>query len=648
MSQLHGLRTLLLGVFVLVLSACTTQMTKPQQGSVEYVAAKRLIAVGQVDEGLAKLRQLVTEQPDNLEIRNYLKHQQDIQLAYLLRAADSHRQQSHWEDAAVLYQQALQMASDSQLAMDGLRLLEVGKKHTQMLVTAQALMNKNELDSAQNIARSILAEDATHQPARALFEQIEQKRIDKVTATPKIKTAFKKPITLEFKDIPLKSVFEFISRAGNINFSYDPDLRQDTRVSIFVRNTSIEDAIQVILTTYHLEKKILNDNTVLIFPSSHSQDYQELYVRSFYLGNMDAKRAMNLIKTVVKTKDLYIDEKLNTLVMRDTAEAVKLAEKLISSQDLPDPEVMLEVEVMEVSRKSLEDIGIQYPTQASLGVRGSSTSNGTTTLNSGQLSLAELKDFSAGMGVFRITDPVLALNLLNQDTDTNLLANPHIRVKNREKAKIHIGDKIPVITSTASSTGFVAQSVTYLEVGVKLNVEPTILLNDDVSIKVGLEVSNQTDPVTSSSGTLTYTIGTRNADTILRLKNGETQVLAGLFRDDSQNITNKFPGLSNLPLIGRLFSDANKNHLKKEIILLITPRVLSNITPPNAIYTAFPSGVESGKSGGNKTNQPDYSPPAVSIQPVKTPQEIQSAQAQSDKDFADSVMKPVADPNVKP
>jgi general secretion pathway protein D len=309
---------------------------------------------------------------------------------------------------------------------------------------------------------------------------------------------------------------------------------------------------------------------------------------------------------------------------------------------------MLEVEVMEINRKSLEAIGIRYPSQIAVGVQGrQDTGNGSFVNIPGQLSLAELKHFNSDLGVFSITDPVLALNLLHEDTDTNLLANPHIRVKNREKAKIHIGDRIPVITSIANATGFVSESVSYIEVGIKLDVEPTILLKDEVSIKVGLEVSNQTDQVRSSSGTLTYTIGTRNANTVLRLKDGETQVLAGLFRDDTQSIKGRVPGLASLPLIGWLFSDRNDDRRKKEIVLLITPRILSNIKPPDAVFTSFPSGIDDTQGSSNKTvRQSAYEPAATA--PIQTPDEAQKDRARNDKSFADSVtMQPIdemADP----
>ena len=138
-------------------------------------------------------------------------------------------------------------------------------------------------------------------------------------------------------------------------------------------------------------------------------------------------------------------------------------------------------------------------------------------------------------------NPTPTVNLRKDDSDVNILANPRIRVKNREKAKIHIGDKVPVITSNTTATGVVSESVSYLDVGLKLDVEPSVMMRDDVQIKVGLEVSNIVREIRSSNGTLTYQIGTRNAGTTLRLKDGETQVLAGLISDEDRKLGQPHP-----------------------------------------------------------------------------------------------------------
>ncbi|HEC75030.1 MAG TPA: type II and III secretion system protein, partial [Methylophaga aminisulfidivorans] len=562
----------------------------PNQGSHfgvndEFIQAKQLIAYGNADEGIKKLRQLTQQYPLNAEYRNTLKLQDDLKLAELVQSAESLLKQNKTTEAEAIYREVLALDAKNQRALNGLKKVSIAQKHQSLLNTAKQAMAEDDVDTARALIRVVLAEDASDEEARQLFEQLDEEAIKQFHATPKIKTAFKTPVSLEFSNTPIKSVFDYIGRAGDINFSFDRELSDSMLTSITLRDTPISDAIDTILTTNQLGKKIINANTLLIYPLSRKQEYEELYVRSFYLNNMDAKQAMALIKTVLRVEDVYIDETLNTLVMRDDLASIKTAEKLIASQDLVEPEVMLEVEVMEVNRRNLENIGLRYPTQASLGVRGEDDVPG-------QLSITELKQFNSDLGVFKVSDPLLALNLLHKDTDTNLLANPKIRVKNRDTAKIHVGDRVPVLTSVSNSTGFVSQSISYIEVGIKLEVEPTILIQDQVSIQVKLEVSNIVDQITSSSGVVAYTIGSRNADTTLQLKDGETQILAGLFKDDEQNTTYKVPGLSSLPLIGRFFTDEGKDTQKNEIVLLITPRILHNIVPANAVYTTFPSGIE--------------------------------------------------------
>lgn len=627
-------------VFVFLLTSCASQPLRNVQDDPGLKEANALISQGRVEEGLALMGRVAAEHPDNAEYQNDLHRQRQWHLSRMLDEGDSQLQQYKLEEAEKSYWHVLLVSPGNQRALDGLQQIETARKHEDVLARASEEMEKGEIDNALRLVRSVLAENAADPIARALYERIEQRRVAKLMSPPKLSAAFKKPITLEFKEVPLKSIFEFISRAADINFTYDKELPRDQKVSIFVRDTSIEEALDIILTTNQLHSKILNDNTLLIYPASRSDEYQELFVRSFYLGNIEAKRMLALLKAVVKTQDLYIDEQLNTLIMRDTPEAIRIAEKLIASQDIPDPEVMLEVEVMEISRRTLEDIGIKYPTQVTVGVQGNARTDNSPPVP-GELTFSELENFNSSLGVFKITDPILAFNLLHQAADTDLLANPQIRVKNREKAKIHIGDKIPVITSTANSTGFVSESITYIETGIKLNVEPTILLHDEVSIKVELEVSSPTERLVTDSGTVAYTLGTRNANTVLRLKDGETQVLAGLFRDDRQDIDYKVPWLADIPLLGRLFANKSTDRTKKEIVLLITPRILSNIMPPDATYTIFPAGVEASRktTTGRRPRQAEYVAVPV-MQPAPTPQEIQAEQARNDSDFANAVAQP--------
>jgi general secretion pathway protein D len=329
-----------------------------------------------------------------------------------------------------------------------------------------------------------------------------------------------------------------------------------------------------------------------VFPSTQAKlkDYQNLMIRSFYFTNTSAKQVSVLLKTMLKTKDIFVDERLNMLVMRDTPEVIRIAEKLVAANDLEAPEVMLDIEVLEVSRSRLQELGIVYPNQLAV-------------LSPSVLTLAELKNVSSQtIGV----SPNSAVNFKKTTGDVNLLSNPRIRVKNNEKAKILVGDKVPVITTTSTANVGISESVQYVDVGLKLDVEPRITLNDFVNIKVGLEVSSLGEKTITKNGATVYTIGTRNASTVLRLKNGETQILAGLILDDERKNASKLPGLGDIPLLGRLFSNQEDKKSKTEIVLAITPRIIGNINLPQAEVVEYWSGTES-----LITDKPQVSLPVV-------------------------------------
>ena len=329
--------------------------------------------------------------------------------------------------------------------------------------------------------------------------------------SPKLSAALKKPITIELRDAPVRNVFELISQRSGMNFVYDKDIPADARATVFVRDTSIEDVIKFVLVTNQLEQRVLNENTLLIYPNTpqKAQAYKELVMKSFFLANADVKQTANLVRSLVKTRDLFVDEKLNLLVVRDTPEAIRTVEKLLASHDIGEPEVMLEVEVLEVGYSTLTNLGIQWPGSAALSVIGAAGVPG-------QITGTEAKNFGSGNVRLTFSDPLLALNLRQQAGRTSVLANPRIRVKSKEKARIHIGDRVPVITTTAGATGFVSESVNYLDVGLKLEVEPLVNLEDDVGIKVGLEVSNISQENRTPAGTVSYQVGTRNAATTLQ------------------------------------------------------------------------------------------------------------------------------------
>ncbi|MEW6612268.1 MAG: secretin N-terminal domain-containing protein [Pseudomonadota bacterium] len=562
-------------------------------GDQAYRKGNRLLNEGKAAMGLEQLQKAVRLEPGNKEYRITLARQREIAVNKLLGEADTARVLARYDAAEAAYQRVLAVDPRSERARAGMAAIATERRHEALLADAEALARQGDADAATAKLQAVLAENPRHRQARALLQRVEEQAAQAKSAAPTLKSTFKKPITLEFRDANLKAIFEVISRTAGINFLFDKDVRPDLKASLFVKNTTIEDVIDFLLVTNQLAKKVLNENSVLIYPNipAKNRDYQELRVRTFYLANADAKQALNLIKTIVKTRDVFIDEKLNTLTMRDTPDAIRLAEKVLATQDLAEPEVLLEVEVLEVSRTRLTDLGITPPTEATVTTLG---------LAPPTLTLADLQQITASrVGVSPLSATVRARM---ENGDTNLLANPRIRVKNKEKAKVHIGERVPVITTTVTSAGttsFLPETVNYLDVGIKLEVEPLISLDDEVSIKVGLEVSSLGQKTVTRSGSEVYRVGTRNASTTLRLRDGETQALAGLINDQERKTVTGIPGFGQIPAIGRLFASRSKSKDKTEIVLLITPHIVRNLDRPLPTAVDFAAGTDAAVGGAS-------------------------------------------------
>jgi general secretion pathway protein D len=219
----------------------------------------------------------------------------------------------------------------------------------------------------------------------------------------------------------------------------------------------------------------------------------------------------------------------------------------------------------------------------------------------------------------------MALKMRQDNSIANLLSNPRIRVKNRDRARILVGDRVPIITATVTPGALnpvTTESISYLDVGLKLETEPTVLLDDDVSIKVTLEVSTLGERVETKSGSVAYRVGTRTVATSLRLKDGETQVLMGLIRDEERNSASGLPGLVDLPLLGRLFSIPHDQKDKTEIVLSITPRIIRNVRRPQAHEMEFWSGTEASMKSRQRILRSTPAGAAVSLPSALPPVQL--------------------------
>jgi general secretion pathway protein D len=577
---------------------------------------------GNARQTLAQYETAMKERPGDVERRLQYFKARDQVITEWLALASAEFGAGHLDAAAAAYRQVQGIDAANARAGSGLAAINGARRHQVLADDARARLAAGDTTSADLMLRAILSENPAHPQAREIDRALREQERKKALAVPVLKSRLQKPVTLEFREAPLKLVLEALARSAGINFILDRDVRPDLKASIFVRDVRVEDALDLLIQNHQLEKKILTDNTVLVYPNTAQKvrEHQELVMRTFHLGNADPKQTLNLLRTMLKTRDIFIDERINMLVMRDTPDVIRAAERLIAAQDMADPEVVLELEILEVSRTKVRDLGITYPSEFS-----GPGSGGARLFQIGDIN-SRTVDVDTGF----------KLKLLRTDGDTRTLANPRVRVRNRDKARVHVGDRVPVISSTIvgntnlgqGSTPVTTEQIQYLDVGIKIEAEPTIYADDTVAIHINLDVSSLGTQTRTNAGTTAYEVGTRNASTVLRLRNGETQALMGLLRDDDVQTGSGIPFLGELPLLDRLFGTKRADRRSRELVLLITPHLVRGVERPDAMLAEFWSGTEAAvrtrspfieQLASPPTGTADAPTPAAATRPADTP-----------------------------
>jgi len=558
-----------------------------------YRDGQAQLAEGQTEPGLTKLREAMDSDPRNTDYRRSYYTQREAAVNGLLRDADLALGLGDFASARQAYDKIARLDPGNQRVAGGLERVAAGERHGKLLDDAAQAAKQGDLQGAISKTQQVLSENPNQRRARPLLRQLLRQQAEvtgkELGIYPKLKAAYRVPVTLSFTNASLLQVFEALKQASGLNYMIERDVKPDIRVTLSVTNKPVEDIVRLLLATNQLERRVLDGDTLLIYPNTGAKqaEYREMVVRSFYLSNAEASKVAAVVRTIAKARDVIVDEKLNMLMVRDSEDVVRLAEKVIASQDIPEPEVMLELEVMEVSVNRLLDIGIQWPTSVSgtvIGVDGVA----------GQLRLNELRKGTRNSSMVQLntSDPLVSGQLKSQTGDANLLANPRVRVRNKQSAKILIGERVPVITTTTTANVGSSQSISYLDVGLKLEIEPTVSLDDEVSMKIALEVSNITQTITLTGGTQAYRLGTRNTSTSLQVHDGETNILAGLIQRDRSHSNTGVPGLNELPLLNRLFGMAEDSDTRTEIVLLVTPHIVRSLDVPGIGQQEFLSGTE--------------------------------------------------------
>ncbi len=445
-----------------------------------------------------------------------------------------------------------------------------------------------------------------------------QQEIASLAAPVELEPVSDDPITLHMVE-DSKVIYQAIGKLAGLNVIFDPEYTSK-RIQVDLNSVPLYDALRIVETLSGTFWKPVTTNTIFVAQNTRNKrtDLDDQAVQTFYLTNVSQQNDANEILVAMRnlldpTVKLYLVNSQNAIVVRATPDQLVLAEKLINDLDRTRSEVIVDVAVLEVSRDKLRNLGITLPqsfgltptanstTSTTNATSGTSTSNGTTTgsTTSQNLTLNSLGNLNATN--FAVTVTGGTVNALLSDSDTRILQNPRIRASDGQQATLKIGSKIPVATGSYSSTLSTTASLgvqtqfTYIDVGVNIDMTPTVHLDREVSMKLDVLISSQNGSVTIS-GVTEPIISQREAKQTIQLKDGEPSILAGLLQRQDTKVVSGTPGLGEIPFLKYFFSSQQKEQQSDEIVFLLIPHIVreSLITAENTrpIYTGTSNSVE--------------------------------------------------------
>jgi general secretion pathway protein D len=435
---------------------------------------------------------------------------------------------------------------------------------------------------------------AQHQNRQAeTIEQMKEKVRGARPQPPLLNPRSNQPISLEFpQPVSIFQIYRALAQAFGINVLFDPNLKE-TDIAIDLKDVTAQAALETLMHAAGHFYKVIDEHTILIAADTpqNRRTYEDLVIQTFFLSNAEVKDMTTILRSLIDAKKIATNDQLNAIILRDTADKVKVAEKIIESNDKSKAEVVVDIELLQIDTTRMSELGIllsQYNVTQTLntGLTGGTTTTGSggtgstpTTSGAGLLQVSQIPFLNQSNWVLNI--PNFVYNFMKQNGEARLLAKPQLRITEGNKANLVIGDKVPIPLTTFNTSNTVGTSIVpitsfqYQDVGIKIELEPRVHHNQEVTLKVKIEVSQLGQNIVTN-GQSEPTIGTRQIDSTIRLKDGETNFLAGLIRDDDSRTDTGIPGLSDLPIIGRLFSDKQHMNTHTDVVLTMTPHIIRN------------------------------------------------------------------------
>ncbi len=536
------MRKLIAGLFTVVLLLGLTGCTTHQM----YREAQKAELEDDWDRVVVLYLELLDRQPDNISYRTGL-------LRAKIRASQDHFERAKklheagaLERAMLEYQQAVQLDQTNQYAQVQLERV-----------------------------RAELSERREDGSAPLTLQELKERTTGTRPQPPILNPRSREPINLEFPNpVSIFDIYKALGKAFGINILFDPKLRPQ-QVAIELVEVTAQDALEILMRTANHFYKVLDEHTIIVAEDTpqNRRAYEDLVIQTFFLSNAETKDVMTMLRSLVGAKNVASNDQLNAIVLRDTADKVKVAEKIISTNDKSRGEVVIDVELLQINTQKLQELGISL-----------SDYQVTQSLDPNPIQASEL-DF-LDQSNWLLTLPAIIYDFVRNNSEAQLLANPQLRISDGEQATLHIGDRVPIPVTTFNTAQTVGGNIVpitsfqYQDIGIRLDITPRIHHNRQVSLELSVEFSQLAGSVSGSGGQQQPIIGTRTIESTIRLLDGETNFLAGLIREDETDTRSGIPGLMDIPVVGRLFSKNTADRSRTDLVLTLTPHIVRtpNIT----------------------------------------------------------------------
>ena len=387
------------------------------------------------------------------------------------------------------------------------------------------------------------------------------------------------PISLHLTSTTVDVVYKTIAKIAGINVLIDPDYKPQ-KINFELQDVNLRQAMEMVAMQSKTFWRPVSANTIMVAADTGSKrkELEQNVMRTFYLKNAaspaDLQQAAGTLKAILDINRIQVTPEQRSLTLRGTPDQMVLAQKLLDDIDKPKAEVLVDVLVMEVSKNIADTIGTNPPTSASVTLQpGGTSSSSSSGSSSSGLTLNSFTNLNAGD--FSVSIPGISFSLVASDGRTKVLQRPEIRVIDSEKASLKIGDRVPVATGSFQSGfgGSVNTQFQYLDVGVNIDITPYVHANNEVTLKMSLEVST-VDGSVSIGGFSQPQIGQRRIEHEVRLKDGEVNLIGGILNDTESTSLSGYPGLIKVPILKYLFGQDNKTRQENEIVFAVIPHIV--------------------------------------------------------------------------